>query len=64
MMKNNLKEIRMREYMLGSSEFAKMLGIHRSTYSQWENSTNNPPLYKALEIAKKLNKTVEEIWFL
>lgn len=54
----------MKEYMIGSSEFANMLGIHRSTYSQWENSTNNPPLYKALEIAKKLNKTVEEIWFL
>jgi len=64
MLKNKLKEIRMKEYMMGSTEFANMLEVSRSTYSQWENGTNNPPLLKALQLAKKLNKKVEDIWYL
>ena len=34
-LKNKLKEIRMKEHMLGSKEFAEKLGVPRSTYSQW-----------------------------
>lgn len=62
-LKNNLKEIRMKEYMMSSSEFCKMLEVPISTYSQWENGSNNPPLIKAIAIAKKLNKEVTKIWF-
>lgn len=63
MVKNRLKEIRMREYMLDSNEFAKLLGVPRSTYSQWETGSNNPTLNKAFEVAKKLNKRLEDIWY-
>lgn len=63
MVKNKLKEIRMREYMLNSSEFAKLLGVPTSTYSQWENGTSNPNLNKAFEIAKVLNRNLEDIWY-
>jgi putative transcriptional regulator len=61
--KNNLKEIRMREYMMSSSEFVKFLEVPLSTYSQWENGSNNPPLAKAFEITKKLNRKLEDIWY-
>lgn len=61
--KNRLKEIRMKEYMMSSSEFAKFLEVPLSTYSQWENGSSNPPLLKAFEIASKLNRNLESIWY-
>lgn len=63
MVKNRLKEIRMKEYMMTSQEFATMLEIKLSTYSRWENGENNPNLEKAFEIAKKLNKELTEVWY-
>ena len=60
--KSRLKEIRMREYLMNQSEFAKFLDIPLTTYSQWERNVSNPTLEKAYEIAKKLNKSLEEIW--
>lgn len=63
MINNRLKEIRMKEYMMSSKEFSEMLGIKLSTYSQWENGINTPNLEKAIEISKKLNKSIEDIWF-
>lgn len=62
MVKNRLKEIRMREYMMSATDFSKMLGVKQSTYSQWENEQNNPTLEKAFEIARLLNKELKEIW--
>ena len=64
MLKNRLKEIRMKEFMLSSSQFAKMIGINSTTYSNWELNVSKPSLDKALEIAKKLNRNVEDIWYL
>lgn len=64
MVKNRLKEIRMREYMLEQKEFADHLGVGLTTYFNWEKGTSKPPLEKALEIANKLNKDVKEIWYL
>lgn len=61
-MKNKLKEIRMREYLKNQKEFAEFLEIPLTTYSQWERDISNPTLEKAFEIAKKLNKKLEEIW--
>lgn len=63
MVKNRLKEIRMKEYMMTSQEFASMLDIKLSTYSRWENGENNPNLEKAFEIAKKLKKEITEVWY-
>lgn len=63
MLKNRLKEIRMKEYMMSSKEFAEMLDIKLTTYSRWESGENNPNLEKAYEIAKKLNKEVTEVWY-
>lgn len=63
MVKNRLKEIRMREYMLSAKEFAKKLDVPLSTYSQWETGVSNPNLNKAFDIARQLNKKLEEIWY-
>lgn len=61
--KNNLKAIRMKEYMMTSSEFAKLLGEKLSTYSKWENGDSTPTLQKAYEVSRILNKELKEIWY-
>lgn len=63
MVKNRLKQIRMKEFLMNSSEFSKLLKVPISTYSQWENESSNPNLNKAFEIAKILNKKLEDIWY-
>lgn len=50
--------------MLAPGEFAKLLGMSIKTYSGWENEYSRPTLEKALEVAKKLNKNVNDIWYL
>ena len=64
MVKNKLKEIRMKEYMKAPGEFAEYLDISIKTYSGWENGHSKPTLEKALEIANKLNRDVKDIWYL
>lgn len=61
---NRLKEIRMKEYMMNSSEFSKVIGISLSTYSQIESNKQQGNIDTILKIAKALNRKVEEIWFL
>jgi DNA-binding XRE family transcriptional regulator len=61
--RNKLREIRMREYMLNSSEFCKLLRISLSTYSQIENNKQQGNIETILNIAKALNRKVEEIWY-
>lgn len=60
--KNKLKEIRMKEYLMNQSEFAKHLEVPITTYSQWERATSNPTLETAFKIAIKLNRTIHDIW--
>lgn len=60
--KNRLKEIRMREYMMEPGEFANLLGISNKVYWSWENDRSRPTLEKALEIANILNRDVKDIW--
>lgn len=62
--KNKLKEIRMREYMMKQKEFAEFLGVNSKSYFSWEKETIKPSVEIALEIAKKLNRSVEDIWYL
>jgi DNA-binding XRE family transcriptional regulator len=64
MVKNRLKEIRMKEYMVTQTEFAEnVLGIDYRQYNRYENGTV-PTLETALHISQKLNRTVEEIFYL
>ena len=64
MVKNKLREIRMKEYMIESkSEFARMLNVPVQTYIKWENEESSPNLDLAFTIAKKLNRTVIDIWY-
>lgn len=63
MLKNRLKEIRLKEYMMNSKEFSKFLSVSNTTYSNWELGVSKPTLDKAIEIANKLNKDVKEIWY-
>lgn len=53
----------MREYMMSSSDFAKLLGEKLSTYSKWEIGDSTPTLQKAYEVSKILNKELKEIWY-
>lgn len=62
--KNNLKEIRMKEYMMNMTQFAEFLEIDIKLLSSWEKGRSKPTLERALEISNKLNKTVNEIWYL
>lgn len=62
--RNKLKEIRMREYAEDPKEFAKRIEINVKTYYVWESGSALPSSMKMLEVAKKLNKKVEDIWWL
>ena len=62
--KNRLKEIRMKEYMMNQTEFAKLLGVSMSTYNNMERGTVQGNIVNILMIAKALNRHVEDIWFL
>ncbi|MPM64173.1 hypothetical protein SDC9_111059 [bioreactor metagenome] len=62
--KNRLKEIRLKEYMMSSIEFAKLLGVTNTTYSNWELEKVKPTLDTALKVSKILNRTIEQIWYL
>lgn len=61
---NNLKKIRMNEYTMEQKEFAEYLKVSLKNYNNWELGNSRPKLELALEIARKLNKSVEEIWYL
>lgn len=63
MLKNKLKEIRMREYMMSQKDFADMLGFNYGSYSQIENNKKSVSLENAYDIAEKLNKKIEDVWY-
>ena len=43
-------------------EMADFLGLKQQQYSRYENNSNQPSLAVALQIAKKLNRRVEDIF--
>jgi len=49
---------------MDGKEFAVFLGESNTTYSNWELGVSKPTLEKSLSIAKKLNRKVEDIWYL
>ena len=64
MVRNRLKEIRMKNYMMNSKEFSELLGIKANTYSQLETQKQQGNIETILKISKALNLKVEDIWYL
>ena len=64
MVKNKLKEIRMREYIMNSKEFCKVIDVKPNTYSQIEGNKQQGNIETILKIANALNRKVEDIWYL
>lgn len=62
-MKNNIKELR-KKLGLRQQDIAIKLGVTRQTIIAIENDKYNPTLELAMKIAKLLNMTVEEIFYL
>ena len=54
----------MKEYMMEPEEFAKLIDVNIKSYYSYERNFSRPTLEKALEISKKINKTIHEIWYL
>ena len=54
----------MTEYMMKPQEFARYIDVNSKTYYSWEQGIVNPSLQTALNVAKKLNKKVEDIWYI
>ena len=63
MIKNRLKEIRMKEYMMNKKEFAKVLSIVEQQYLRYENGINMPSLEICFKISNTLSKKIDDIWY-
>jgi DNA-binding XRE family transcriptional regulator len=61
--KNRLKEIRMKEYMLQQNEFAEQLQVDISHYNRWENNRMQPSSEMMFIICKRLQKSIEEVFY-
>ena len=64
MLNNNLKIIRMREYLMNKREFSKMLDVAEQQYSRYENGQSVPSLEIAIKISNSLQKNINDIWFI
>lgn len=53
-----LKELRVMEKK-SQTEMAKKLGLTQGTYSNYENGTTDPTIEKLIEIADKLNISID-----
>ncbi|KYN77652.1 transcriptional regulator [Clostridium sporogenes] len=54
----------MKEYLMNQTEFANMLGFDLKTVSNWERGISTPTLERAIKVSEKLNKKVNDIWYL
>ncbi|MBU3173385.1 helix-turn-helix transcriptional regulator [Clostridium estertheticum] len=61
--KNKLREIRMREYMLSQKDFCEVLKINVRTYSPLENNKVQGNIETIFFICKNLHKKIEDIWY-
>ncbi len=62
-MKNKIKTLR-KELELRQEDIAHQLNVTRQTIIAIENDKYNPSLELAMKLAKLLNTTVEELFFL
>lgn len=60
---NNLKNLR-HDYRMNQKEFADFLAISAFSYNRYEKGTRQPSLEVALQISEKVNRSVNEIFFL
>lgn len=61
MKKNNLQHYRIRK-LLTQEELAERLGVSRSAVAAWETGRKYPQMSTAIEIAKVLGVTVDELF--
>jgi len=61
--KNRLLEIRLSRGIKKQKDFAEFLGISSKDYNLLENNKKGISLDNAIAIAKKLNMSIEDIWF-
>lgn len=63
-LKCRLYKIRLTEYLQDNKkQFAEQMGFDYRAYCRWEEGTIPKPV-TMFEIAKKLNKKVDDIWYL
>jgi putative transcriptional regulator len=64
MVKNRLRKIR-HELMIDKQiDMARLLGLRQEQYNSYERQRYQPSLEVALQIAKKLKRPVEEIFWI
>jgi DNA-binding XRE family transcriptional regulator len=61
-LKCELRNIRKYEYKMDLMGFVQLLEVNYTTYRAWERDFSRPNLEAAIQIAKKLNRHVEDIW--
>lgn len=61
--KNRLLEIRLSMGYKTQGEFAKLLEIQQPRYCMYESNQAQPSLKRAFEIAEKLNKDINDIFY-
>lgn len=61
--KNRLLEIRLQMGYKKQKEFAEFLDIDSNDYSRIENNKKQVSLETAFNISKKINKSIEEIFY-
>lgn len=54
----------MQEYMLNKKDFAKKVEVAEQQYLRYESGAILPTLEVCFRIAKHLDRTIDEIWFL
>ena len=62
-MKNNIRELR-KTLGLRQEDIANTLDVTRQTINAIENDRYNPTLELAMKLAKLLNTTVEELFYI
>ena len=64
MLNNNLKQIRMKEFMMNKKEFSTYLNVNESQYSRYELNNAQPSLEVAIKVSNKLTRQVTDIWYI
>jgi putative transcriptional regulator len=64
MVKNRLRDIRHELKIDSQISMARLLGLRQEQYNSYERQRYQPSLEVALQIAKKLKRPVEEIFWI
>lgn len=63
MVKNKLRDIRF-DMRMNQIEFAAYLGLAQQQYNRYENQRSQPSLEGALQISEKLQRVVNDIFYI